>query len=111
MQCIGSTSNKCGIQYHQNTDFIDILFFAGSLESTNSCKLGAMEAFLRGWWGKNQGFILISDLHFSIVTSCGGELNQSDWLYVGKKGMDGTDGTEGAEDTKGVEGAEGMTFI
>ena len=43
--------------------------------------------------------MLISDLHSSIVISCYGELNQSDWLYVGPKGMEG------------VEGAEGMTYI
>ena len=37
-----------------------------------------MDTFLRGWWGKNQGFMLISDLQSSHVIGCGGELNQSE---------------------------------
>ena len=42
------------------------------------------------------------DPHISTVIGCGGELNQSDWLYVGQKGV------EGAE---GVKGTEGMAYI
>ena len=32
--------------------------------------------------------MLISDLHSGIVIGCGGELNQSDCLYLGQKGME-----------------------
>ena len=53
-----------------------------------------VDTFLRGWWGKNQGFMLISDIHSSTVIGCGGELKQSEY------GMDGTDGVEGADGEK-----------
>ena len=49
--------------------------------------------------------MLISDIHYSIVIGCGGELNQSDCLYVVQKGV------EGAEGMEGTEGVEGMTYI
>ena len=64
--------------------------------------------------------MLISDIHYIIVIGCGGELSQSDCLYVGEKGaegMAGTEGAEGMEGTEGMEGAEGtestegMTYI
>ena len=42
-----------------------------------------METFLRGWWGKNQGFMLISDLCSSTVIGCGGEFNQSEFRNEG----------------------------
>ena len=37
------------------------------------------------------------DQHISIVIGCGGELNQSDCLYVGQKGAEGAEGVEGTE--------------
>ena len=49
--------------------------------------------------------MLISDLHSSKVIGCGGELNQSECLYIGQKGTEGAEGTEGEEDM------EGMTYI
>ena len=38
----------------------------------------------------------------------GGELNQSDCLYAGQKGMEGM---ESAEDTEGMEGTEGFWLL
>ena len=58
--------------------------------------------------------MLISDLHSSKLIGCGGELNQSECLYIGQKGMEGVEGAEcaeGAEGTKDMEGTEGMTYI
>ena len=39
--------------------------------------------YLKRVMGKNQCFMLISDLHCSTVIGCGGELNQSKWNAEG----------------------------
>ena len=36
---------------------------------------GGVDTFLRGWWRKNQGFMLISNPYSNNVIGCGGELN------------------------------------
>ena len=47
--------------------------------------------FLKGWWGKNQDFMLIKLFNPNDLIGCGGDINQSDsvglcrsmWVYMG----------------------------
>ena len=98
IDCVGGLTNQNGMDGMDGADGVD------GAEGTDT--------FLRGWWGKNQGFMLISDLDSSNVIGCGGEFTQSEQGMDGADGMDGTKGTDDADSMDGVEGMHGMdTFL
>ena len=74
-QCLGTVSKLCSDTFLVAKEVRGINFTAGTEEHwqiSDISELGTRR--VKRWWGKNQGFMLISNLYSSTTIGCGGDL-------------------------------------